>query len=120
MNSLQRHLQVWLALSLIVLIGLFWILENQSIKTITEGFLVTRLEHDADNLLVALSPNQTNKINIQYINPIYKRASSGHYYAVRFENGAQLSSPSLEQQILPFSSLETGETKLDHIDGPFG
>ena len=120
MSSLQRHLQVWLALSLIVLMGLFWILENQSIKSITEGFLISRLEHDGDNLLLALAPNETNKIDIQRINPIYKQPSSGHYYAIHFANGEQLASPSLEQHVLPASPLETGETKLEHIDGPFG
>jgi len=120
MNSLQRHLQVWLALSLILLMGLFWLLENQSIKAITEGFLITRLKHDGDNLLLALSPDQTNQINIERINPIYKQPASGHYYVMRFANGEQLSSPSLEQHKLPVTTLELGETKLEHIDGPFG
>jgi len=120
MNSLQRHLQVWLALSLILLMGLFWLLENQSIRSITEGFLITRLAHDGDNLLLALSPDQTSQINIERIDPIYKQPASGHYYAMRFSNGKQLSSPSLEQHTLPITTLELGETKLEHLDGPFG
>jgi len=120
MNSLQHHLQVWLAFSLIVLMGLFWVLESQSIKSITEEFLITRLEHDGDNILLATSTIPPNIIDAHRINPIYNQPSSGHYYAVRVSNGKALTSPSLEQQTLPFSSLEPGETRLEHIDGPFG
>lgn len=120
MNSLQRHLQLWLTLSLAILVGLFWVLENQSIKGITEGFLVSRLEHDADNIFSAISTEPLIQLDHQRINSIYTQPASGHYYAIRFTEEKQLTSPSIKQQELPFPSLEPGETQLTHIDGPFG
>ena len=93
---------------------------NQSIKSITEDFVVTRLDHDGENLLAALSTAPMNKLRWRQINPIYNQSASGHYYVIRFANGRQVFSPSLEQQTLDFPTLEPGENQLMRVDGPLG
>ncbi|HFD12143.1 MAG TPA: hypothetical protein ENJ32_06720, partial [Crenotrichaceae bacterium] len=83
MKSLQRHLQLWLAVSLILLIVLFWIVANRSMHRITENYIVERLEHDWQNLYDALvQRNNQLALHNKRINSIYHTLDSGHYFLI--------------------------------------
>ncbi len=121
MNSLERRLQVGLSLSLAVLIIVLWAVGNHSIKGLTEDFVVSRLEHDAESLLAALviESGQT-RVRWRRIDQIYTQPLSGHYYVVRLENGNELTSRSLWDQSMPVAQLKAGESRRLHIAGPAG
>mgnify|MGYP000275955191 CR=1 FL=1 len=124
MNSLEWRLQLGLAVSLVMLIGLFWLLGNQSLRDLTEDFIASRLEHDMEALLVALRPTASgpHRMRRHRVDQVYNQPFSGHYYTVLLDNGGQLSSRSLWDwdQSLPLSPLPPGEKKRLRVTGPIG
>jgi signal transduction histidine kinase len=121
MNSLERRLQVWLAVTLLLLMGLLWIVGNQSIRALTEDFVVSRLEHDAESLLAAieLDPGNT-RVRWRRINQIYNQPLSGHYYAILLDNAEPLYSRSLWDHTLDIPRLAPGESRHTRFSGPDG
>jgi len=101
MNSLERQLKYSLAgIFILILVGLFFI-ANASTRHILHEFVISRIEHDANNLLKALYINDgIAKVRWRQINPIYNTAFSGHYYSIHIDNksadGITVSSPSLQ------------------------
>ncbi len=121
MNSLEHRLQLWLALILILLMGTLWVVGNQSIRTLTEGLVVSRLEHDAENLLAALEIDQnSSRIRWRRINQVYNRPLSGHYYLILLPGGRQLRSRSLWDHSLAVPELVSGESLQLQVEGPDG
>ena len=121
MNSLERRLQVGIILSLILLMGLLWVIGNQSIRGLTEDFVVSRLEHDAESLLAALELSDGDAaLRKRQINPVFDQPFSGHYYVIRFSNGQELISRSLWDQMLTVPVLTSNETLRQHQMGPEG
>ncbi|MDH5394188.1 MAG: sensor histidine kinase [Gammaproteobacteria bacterium] len=84
MASIQSRLASALAASLLVLFLVLWLFVSTGIQNVSEGYISTRLQHDIETLLTALSFDAENKIvvNDKYINTIYKRPFSGHYYSI--------------------------------------
>ena len=119
MNSLERRLQLGLALSLVLLIGILWGVGNQSIRGLTEDFVVSRLEHDAESLLAALDldPDRT-RVRWRRINQIYNQPFSGHYYIIRLDDGRELLSRSVWDYSLTISPLMPGESRRMRVMGP--
>jgi signal transduction histidine kinase len=121
MNSLERRLQMGLALSLVLLFAALWLAGNQSIRALTEDFVISRLEHDAESLLMALAMESGElQIRKQRITQIYHQPLSGHYYMIRLDNGKAITSRSLWDQSLPIRPLMLGETSESHVIGPAG
>lgn len=54
MNSLGKQLQVGLALGLLLFLGLLWWGGSLALRSLTEGFVASRLQHDAGTLLATL------------------------------------------------------------------
>lgn len=121
MNSLERSLQVGLSLSLVLLIGALWAVGNQAIKGLTEDFVVSRLEHDAESLLAALLIDaDKTRVRWRHIDQIYSQPLSGHYYVVRLDNGNTLTSRSLWDQSMAVEQLPAGQSRRLHTAGPSG
>jgi len=121
MNSLERRLQLGLALSLVLLIGVLWAVGNKSIRGLTEDFVTSRLEHDAESLLMALVMESGElKIRWRHITQIYNQPLSGHYYVIRLGDGKVITSRSLWDQSLQSPALELGEIRRFHVQGPAG
>ncbi len=121
MNSLERRLQVGIILSLILLMGLLWVVGNQAIRGLTEDFVASRLEHDAESLLAALEMNDENvSLRKRQINPVFDQPFSGHYYVIRFSDGRELVSRSLRGQMLTVPALTSSEALRQHQPGPEG
>lgn len=121
MNSLEYRLQFGLALSFVLLMGLFWLAGNVAITHLTEDFVTSRLEHDAEGLLAALEPQADGfQVNQGHLNPIYKQPFSGHYYQIRFAGGHLIGSRSLWDQSLDAPELSVGDVHQYQITGPAG
>jgi signal transduction histidine kinase len=121
MNSLERRLQVWLAATLLLLMGLLWIVGNQSIRALTEDFVVSRLEHDAESLLAALDFDRGGtRLRWRRINQIYSQPLSGHYYVILLGDGEPIFSRSLWDHSLDIPMLAPGESRQLRLLGPDG
>ncbi len=119
MNSLERRLQLGLVLSMLLLMGLFWLVGYQSLRHLTEEFIVSRLEHDAESLLRVISSNPERLLQ-QQVDPIFNQPFSGHYYLILFNDGRKITSRSLWDYSLDISRLTPGESRHLHRPGPFG
>ncbi len=121
MRSLEGRLQLGLALSLILLMGLVWLVGNQAIRAMTESFVASRLEHDAQGLLSSmLIEPQGVKLRWRRVSEVYSQPFSGHYYEVSFEDGYKVRSRSLWDQVLDIPLLKAGDSRRQLVDGPSG
>ena len=118
-DSLEKQLHLGLALSLLVLFSVLWLTGGRILQSMTEDFVASRLEHDAEALLGALkiSPQQL-KVRPARVNQIYQQPFSGHYYVVSLQDGRQAISRSLWDYHLETPRLSPGERKRLHLDGP--
>ena len=119
MNSLEWRLQVGVSLSLVLLMGVLWAVGNQSIRGLTEDFVTSRLEHDAENLLSALELAAGQlRVRTNRISQIYNQPLSGHYYTIRLPDNNLITSRSLWDQSLQTPLLALGEVRRFHTLGP--
>ena len=119
MRAIKTQLSVGLVLSLVVLFLLQWLLVSASIRLLSEQYMASRLEHDAENLLAALSFDTGGgaQLNAALIDRVYLRPFSGHYY--RITTGTQvLLSRSLWDQDLPPVTIVPGAQTVTHGNGP--
>ncbi|MES9964186.1 MAG: sensor histidine kinase [Candidatus Sedimenticola sp. 20ELBAFRAG] len=121
MRSLERRLQFGLALSLVLLSITLWFIGNQSLRSLTENFIASRLEHNAESLLGAMTVDpDTSALSWRRIDQRYTRPFSGHYYVIRFADDSLVSSRSLWDHTLEFPLVATGETVQLQASGPSG
>jgi signal transduction histidine kinase len=121
MNSLQRRLQWGLALSLILLMAAMWVVGNRSVRALTEEFIASRLEHDAESVLAALVlGTDSEAFRPGRLAEVYRRPLSGHYYLILFPDGRQLVSRSLWDHALSLPQLSPGESLRMRLEGPAG
>ena len=119
MNSLERQLQLGLALTLVTLIGLMGFIGSQAVRSMTESFVASRLEHDAESLLAAmLIEPEGVRVRWRRINQVYSQPFSGHYYVIRFDDDHSVYSRSLWDQSLEIPRLTPGETRRQLVSGP--
>lgn len=120
MISIQRRLGASLAL---IMIGVFLILGigmSLSFRTLMEGYMLSRLEHDAESLLGALllQPGIADiDLRAGRMNPVYQRPFSGHYYVISID-GRTWRSRSLWDQTLALPAVAVGETARLRATGP--
>jgi len=121
-KSLERRILVGLALILIALfVGLVWV-SVRTVSSMSETYVQTRLEHDAEALVAAFGVNPRGQPRLREgrITPIYKQPLSGHYYVLRLDDGETLRSRSLWDEGLAVPSVGTGAVVLDSVPGPAG
>ena len=109
MNSIQSRLATGLLISLIFVFLILWLTVSNNIQKLSENYIASRLEHDIETLLTAISFDKKNilTINEQYINSIYKRPFSGHYYTIQHKQKLFRSRSLWDQNI---SSPEIGNS----------
>ncbi|BBP47011.1 sensor histidine kinase [Thiosulfatimonas sediminis] len=94
--SIQRQLFVSLTLSLVLIFGAFWWLSQTALHTVSESYLLTRLEHDTDLVEDHLVRHGEQwMMDHSSIGPIYMTPQSGHYYVIVTPRDT-LYSPSLQ------------------------
>jgi signal transduction histidine kinase len=122
MRSLQTRLGTGLIVSLVLLFSLQWLIVIRSIRFMTENYIASRLEHDAETLLAALTAGAGAAgpvLNPEGLDSIFHRPFSGHYFLITSE-GIRIRSRSLWDQDLPVPVVHPGEKNLSHLNGPQG
>ncbi|MCB1760383.1 MAG: sensor histidine kinase [Gammaproteobacteria bacterium] len=121
MNSIERRLQLALATALVILFALLWLLGDRAIHALTEDYIVSRLEHDAENILAALVLDQGHpRVRRNRVSEIYHQPFSGHYYQLLLSDGSEIRSRSLWDQRLQHGALQPGEQRRSIGPGPNG
>ena len=119
MNSIQSRLASGLLISLIFVFLALWLTVSSNIQKLSENYIASRLEHDIETLLTAVSFDESNTliINEKYINNIYNRPFSGHYFTVK-HNQTLFRSRSLWDQDLPSPKTINNHYIRTIQDGP--
>ena len=119
MKSLESRLQLGLVVTLVVLMGLIWLIGSQALRSMTEDFVASRLQHDAEGLLAAMIIDRGGiRLRWRRIDQVYSQPLSGHYYVIQFDDGYAVRSRSLWDQSLEIPELEPGETRRAMVQGP--
>lgn len=119
MKSLKTQLTIGLAGSLVLLLGLQWLLVSASIERLLENQLEERLTRDAESLLAGLSFDAQGALRIdpRRVNPVYQRPFSGHYYFIRTGEDEKVSR-SLWDSELDIPTLRAGTELRLTLPGP--
>lgn len=119
-GSLQLKLGLSLLLSLIVVFIILWFLISHSIRNLTEDYVLSHLQHDAESLLATVHFDDKKKtlLDVSKLSVIYQRPFSGHYYQVNQTGIRQLRSRSLWDQNLKFNAPMNGKAISLHTIGP--
>lgn len=123
MKSLQRQLHFWLAAGLVILMAVIWMVGNYAIRTLTEDFAASRLEHDGESLVAALdfSPDAATRLRWRRLNQVYGQPYSGHYYVIVVANESRpIFSRSLWHNTLEIPMLAVGRSEQLRMEGPAG
>lgn len=119
MTSLRGRLTWGLMLSLVLLLGLQWLVVTYAIQRLTEDQLATRLQLESESLLAGIRFDAQGAIELdeRHVSAIFQRPFSGHYYAIVTPQ-QRLLSRSLWDADLAFPAVGRGEQRLLRLTGP--
>jgi signal transduction histidine kinase len=119
MRSLQTRLSTTLGLALALLLALLLAVGGYSLRRLAEEFVASRLEHDAEALLAALSfdPQGRPWLQTGRFNPVFQQPYSGHYYKLRVGD-QELRSRSLWDSDLPLPPTRQDTFSRQFVTGP--
>ncbi|MBP0048702.1 sensor histidine kinase [Marinobacterium sp. AK62] len=88
--SLEGRIRRQLLIGLLVVMAALLSLVHVSVTRLTQSFVVSRLEDDAESLIAALSraPDGDWALNQQALLQAYQRVQSGHYYQLSGEQAS--------------------------------
>lgn len=120
MKSLEQRLFLGLVTVLLVTFSLLLVFSIQAIKDISEAYVSTRLEHDAEALLSSLKkqPHGAIRLRNSRITPIYQQPFSGHYFQFEFDHGESIRSRSLWDESLQTLTVPLGQVVYHRVSGP--
>jgi signal transduction histidine kinase len=118
-SSLRSRLSLGLLASMVLMIGLLWLITGASVRSLLEQQLASRLAHDGQSLLGGLNISADGQavLDAQRIQGIYNQPFSGHYFLVAVE-GRVIRSRSLWDETLQLPQVGVGETRLSYVTGP--
>lgn len=119
MRSIQKHLGVSLAVSLVVVFFLQWLVVSVTLRHLSESGFMAHMEHDTENLLAGVSFDAAGRPQLapDRIEKVYQRAFSGSYYRIASGNQA-IRSRSLWDQDLPAVPDSAGGILTQRVPGP--
>lgn len=117
MISLQRRLGLGIGAGLALVLLAVWVAVGWSTLHVSEAYVVSRLEHDAENLLAGLHLKPRPSITPEAAGTVYRRPYSGHYYTITVGD-TTLRSRSLWDETLQVPDQD-GPTTL-RLEGPQG
>ena len=122
-NSMKVRLGVGLLGSLILTLGFLWYFASHSIRTLSENYLIDRLEFEIESLLTELSLDDLDhpKIDPKKIDTVFHHAFSGHYFKISIFNDNHkktLKSSSLKDKDLIVPAIKPGDTIHFYTKGP--
>ncbi len=117
MRSLSARLALSLTLSLITFFVIQSVLVNIESRRMVEQGVVSRLEHDMEEILAALDVRDGRlSMDMRRVPAIYRRPFSGHYFQLDPGDGKQIRSRSLWDE-----RLEAGKAGVaSGLEGPMG
>lgn len=110
MMSLQHQLRrQWLLTLLLLMLPLLW-LADYGVRQLTTHTVLSRLQHDADGLIAALTQDSQGnwQVDDSRLGTLYQRVYSGHYFAIRDQQSTDLRSRSLWDKEPPAIQLASG------------
>ncbi|HEY9200165.1 MAG TPA: sensor histidine kinase [Gammaproteobacteria bacterium] len=119
MHSLASRLSSGLLISLLIAFALLAVLVSVNIRYVTDDYVASRLQHDTETLLAAVSFDTKGRLllDAQRIDQVYNQPFSGHYYVI--SSGTQSHySRSLWDQRIEHVALESGEQRRVIQSGP--
>jgi len=118
-TSLRSRLGLGLLSSLVLMIGLLWLITGASVRGLLEEQLASRLAHDGESLLGGLNIDAGGRaaLDAGRIQGIYNQPFSGHYFLLEVE-GQLMRSRSLWDETLQLPQVAVGETRLSYVTGP--
>lgn len=119
-TSIRRRLSVGLALSLVGVFVLLGLGVSFSFRLLTEDYILSRLEHDTESLLAAVTvipANPAPVLSDKRVDAVYEKPFSGHYYVIE-SDGHELRSRSLWDQTLQVRNVAVGESVKLRLLGP--
>lgn len=121
MLSLRQRFNRFLSLGLLLIFALQWGAAVFVLDKSTDAYVISRLRHDLESLLLALDDSEDGLpiLNLQKLNPVFERPFSGHYYHLRSQ-GLDFYSRSLWNQALPIPELLPGAKTTREWPGPKG
>ena len=119
MTSLQARLSTGLILTLALLTLLAVVIGGYSLRQMAENFVATRLEHDLETVLAALSFDVSGQPQLaaDRISANFRRPYSGRYYQIETAHG-ELCSRSLWDAELALPPLTPHRVTRTFITGP--
>ena len=119
MQSLQSKLSTGLLLSLIITFSALWLLVGINVQYMVEEYVTSRLKHDAETLLNAISfdSNDNLTIDIMRVDLVYNQPFSGHYYVIS-RNKQRIRSRSLWDKRLEHITVNIGQQVSSLQQGP--
>jgi signal transduction histidine kinase len=117
-HSIEHRLHIGLTISLALLMGLLWLFGAESIEQLSEDFIASRLERDSEAILGAIVVEPALEVRSAYINQVYHRPFSGHYYLIRQANGEEVTSRSLWDFKLQVPWVKPGRFERHYLQGP--
>lgn len=120
MNSLKFRLSLLAALCLLALLAAQGLGLKTLSRVLVDGYLVDRLEHDADTLYVHLLDSEEGPAAFnRTLGIIYSTPLSGHYFRIQSPHTV-VRSRSLWDEDLASPPVPEGEQWLTRMEGPAG
>lgn len=96
MTSLKRQFRTSMLIATLIAAASLLLWVDTGVKRMTRDYILTRLEHDADSVMTALSkgPEGHWSIKTARLGTVYDRVYSGYYYQV-FNQGTDIRSRSM-------------------------
>ncbi len=118
MRSLQHQLQRNMLLTLAIVLATLLVLVNLGVKQLTQNYIASRLQHDADGIIAALKQSDQDKWQVDYshLPAIYSRVHSGHYFRVQGDQ-IDIRSRSLWDHVPTIDLLAPGKSQVGYITG---
>ncbi|MGD8795593.1 MAG: hypothetical protein PVH51_01980, partial [Thiohalophilus sp.] len=119
-RSLRANLNSGLLLTILLLAVAMWGLFGLAVERIIYEYIQTRLEHDAETVLVAIHFDKDGNLQLdeQNIQSIYHRPFSGHYFIIQSEK-VTIRSRSLWDESLPLDDkIPSGKISNKPLPGP--
>ncbi|MCC6714223.1 MAG: sensor histidine kinase [Gammaproteobacteria bacterium] len=119
MRSLRGRLTIGMAVIVTAVFALQWLLVTSAISAVIERYVQTRLQHDSDGLLAALSLPPAGHIELpaERVPLIYTQPLSGHYFRITTA-GEVLRSRSLWDRDIEVPAAAPGTRRTLALAGP--
>ena len=119
MKSIQSRLTTGLLISLVSVFLILCVIVSSNIQNLSENYIASRMEHDIETLITAITFDEQNKliINNERIDVIYNRPFSGHYYSIQHQQTI-LRSRSLWDQTLEVPKDTSSDYQHTYQQGP--